>query len=169
MLTLESHEICFREVPKEITLALNLSNCPHHCEGCHSPWLWTQQGDELTIELIEGILSEPKNRVVTCLAFMGGDNDPLEVLDMNKRIKKSHPDLKTCWYTGFEYHELNSRAISHRINEFDYVKIGPYMKEFGGLDSPTTNQVMFKRMPTGYMTNITKEFQTRGESHVQST
>lgn len=169
MLRLESHEIVFREVPKEVTLALNLSDCPHHCEGCHSPWLWTQSGRELTIDIIDGILKKPKNRMVTCLSFMGGDNDPLAVLEMNKLVKQRYPNLKTCWYTGFEYHELNSRAISHRINKFDYIKIGPYKKELGGLDNPSTNQVMFKKMPTGSMTNITSEFQHRGESHVQST
>ena len=33
--------IVFQEIPDEVTLSINISNCPCHCPGCHSNYLWT--------------------------------------------------------------------------------------------------------------------------------
>ena len=42
---------------------------------------------------------------------------------------------------------------------FDYVKIGPYIEEFGPLDSKTTNQQLFKfDWKTCTLDNITYKF-----------
>ena len=32
--------VVFEEIPNEITLAINITNCPCHCKGCHSQFLW---------------------------------------------------------------------------------------------------------------------------------
>ena len=37
MLKYSNYEITFAEVPDEISLCINLTNCPHKCIGCHSP------------------------------------------------------------------------------------------------------------------------------------
>ena len=45
------------------------------------------------------------------------------------------------------------------ITAFDYVKIGPYIKEFGSLDNKTTNQQLFKfDWKTCTLENITYKF-----------
>ena len=67
------------------------------------------------------------------MAFMGGDADPAEVLRLAEHIK----GLKTAWYSG---------RMHLPQGGFDYVKIGPYIEEFGGLKSPTTNQRLYKRV-----------------------
>ena len=36
MLKYVDYDIAFQEIPDEVTLAINLSNCPHRA-GCHSP------------------------------------------------------------------------------------------------------------------------------------
>ena len=36
--------IVFQEIPDEVTLAINISNCPCHCPGCHSHYLWEDIG-----------------------------------------------------------------------------------------------------------------------------
>ena len=51
------------------------------------------------------------------------------------------------------------RAISESFPFFDYIKIGPYIAERGGLDSPTTNQRMYKKQPDGHWEDITSAFQ----------
>ena len=42
-----SHAICFQEIPDEISLSFAISNCPNNCEGCHSPWLREDCGEDL--------------------------------------------------------------------------------------------------------------------------
>lgn len=37
MLKYSNYEVTFAEVPDEISLTLNLTNCPYMCENCHSP------------------------------------------------------------------------------------------------------------------------------------
>ena len=39
--------ITFSEVPDEVTLCINLSNCHFHCSACHSKYLWEDVGEEL--------------------------------------------------------------------------------------------------------------------------
>lgn len=163
MIKLFSYETVFREVPGEVTLALNLSMCPHHCDECHSPWLWSNEGAELTIDLIDSILLKNKHKAVTCLAFMGGDNDPEEVMRLNELVKEKHPNLKTCWYTGFSYGNFSLR-YSRGYKLFDYLKFGKYIKELGGLDNPNTNQAFFKVSKSGLMTRMNDVFQKHGIS-----
>ena len=40
MLKYVNCDIVFQEVPNEVALAINISGCPCHCPGCHSPYLW---------------------------------------------------------------------------------------------------------------------------------
>lgn len=129
MLLLASYDIVFQEVPGEVTLALNLSCCPNRCSGCHSPHLREEIGEPLE-DLLDGLLARYGDSA-TCVAFMGGDGDVAEVVRMAFRVRAS--GLKTAWYSGRE-------RLPEPIEAFDFVKLGAYIPEFGGLDSPTTNQ-----------------------------
>ena len=122
--------IVFSEIPDEITLALNISNCPIHCEGCHSKYLWEDIGTELTSEVLEDLID--KHDGITCVCFMGGDNNPEEILRLSKIVKAR--GLKTAWFSG----------RSNFVVGFDYLKLGPYKKELGPLTAPGTNQLLFK-------------------------
>lgn len=138
---LASYDIVFSEVPGEVTLALNLSQCPCHCEGCHSTHLWTDTGETLDEELLGGLLKQYAGSV-TCVCFMGGDRNPAEVADMARWVKSrgtasgSGMALKTAWYSG--------REAMPPLDAFDYVKLGAYTPSRGGLDTPGTNQRMLK-------------------------
>lgn len=127
--------IVFSEIPNEITLALNISNCPIHCEGCHSKYLWEDIGTELTSEVLEDLID--KHDGITCVCFMGGDSEPELVNLLAERVHKL--GLKTCWYSG-------KQELSDKINlkNFEFIKLGPYIKELGGLDSKTTNQRFYE-------------------------
>ena len=74
MLKYVGFDIVFREIPDETTLAINISNCPCHCNGCHSSYLAGDVGEVLTITRIEKLINE--NKGITAICFMGGDNDP---------------------------------------------------------------------------------------------
>ena len=42
MLKYVNTDIVFQEIPDEVTLAVNISNCPCRCPGCHSQYLWAR-------------------------------------------------------------------------------------------------------------------------------
>lgn len=128
--------IGFIEIPNEITLCINISNCLNHCEGCHSPWLLKDEGTPLTYISLKSLIKA--NKGITCVCFMGGDKEPWEINRLAKLVKEDY-NFKVGWYSGKE-------EISKEINldNFDYIKIGPYKKEFGPLNAPTTNQQLYE-------------------------
>ena len=146
MLKVASFDIVFQEIPGEVTLALNLSNCPCHCPGCHSPHLAEDIGEELTPELMNGLIAR-YGSMITCVAFMGGDANPEEVAQWAEYIR-GVKSLKTAWYSGRPSYPNNptNQIIPNTQNPFDYVKLGPYIETLGGLKSPTTNQRLYKRV-----------------------
>ena len=127
--------VTFSEFPDEIALCINITNCHFHCPGCHSPELWKDVGTKLTIAELDKLIKS--NRGITCVGFMGGFPKYINVLA--KRIRRKYDGLKIGWYWGG-----NSVPEEIELELFDYIKIGPYIKEKGGLDNPNTNQIMFK-------------------------
>ena len=122
----------FREFPDEISLLINITNCPFHCLGCHSPELWEDVGTPLSISELDKLIQA--NKGITCVGFMGGNLNDVNPLAFH--ISIYYPSLKVGWYTGgiIDENELL------KLEFLDYVKTGPYIKELGGLDSPLTNQ-----------------------------
>jgi len=153
MLRYVNYNIVFQEIPGEVTLAVNLSNCPNGCKGCHSAYLQQNIGDIFDDNVLNYLLDK-YGRSATCICFMGGDSDPEEVERLSLFVrKKSNEILKTGWYSGKSKFPEN---VS--VNNFDYIKLGPYIERFGGLDSPTTNQRFYK-IENGAMTDQTFLFQ----------
>lgn len=148
-------DIVFQEFPDEVTLAINVSGCPCHCPGCHSQFLWVDRGHDLTTEALSALIHEAKD-TITCVGFMGGDGDPAEVDRLAEHVRQNHAGLKVGWYTG-------RTAISPLIDQqrFDYIKVGPYLRHLGALDSPRTNQRMYRRCPDGSFEDITSRFWKR--------
>lgn len=144
------YAIVFAEVPDEISLAINISNCPCNCEGCHSSYLSKDIGEELNIQSLADILSH--NQGVTCVCLMGGDASPESVNELASEIRKRFPQLKVAWYSGRS--EL-SNAI--QLKNFDFVKTGPYIKQCGPLNNKETNQKFF-RVINGVMHEETYRF-----------
>ena len=90
-------QVVFEEIPNEITLAINISNCQHHCEGCHSPYLREDIGTELTEEELERLIND--NMGITCVAFMGEGNDLNALFSLGVEVKCEF-DLKVAIYSG---------------------------------------------------------------------
>ena len=141
MLKYVDTKVVFQEVPNEITLAIDISNCPCHCEGCHSPYLADDIGEPLDLQHLTDLIDS--NRGISCVCIMGGDANPSEVDDIAQDIKEYYPELKIAWCSGRQ--EL-SKDIN--LENFDYVKLGPYIKDKGPLNSPTTNQRFYKIIHT---------------------
>ena len=127
--------VSFQEIPDEISLCINISNCPNNCPGCHSAYLKDDIGTPLTYVELMRILKDIRG--ITCVCFMGGDKEPWEIQRLAQFIREK--GLKVAWYSGKQ--ELHEDI---RLANFDYVKLGPYIEELGPLTSRTTNQVMYK-------------------------
>ena len=140
----------FAEIPDEITLCINISNCPCHCKNCHSSYLAEDIGESLDLQHLTNLIDS--NKGITCVCIMGGDANPSEVDDIAQDIKDYYPNLKVGWYSGRQ--ELNNHID---LCNFDYIKLGPYKEEFGPLNSRTTNQRFYK-VSDGELINITSKF-----------
>lgn len=152
MLKFVDYDIVFQEVPDEVSLAINLSCCPNSCPGCHSPQLQGDIGEILDKNII-GELIEKYGSSITCVAFMGGDNDPQSIESLANYVKKKF-SLKTAWYSGC----VN---IPQCRTSFDYIKIGPYVESLGALRSKTTNQRFYKVLCSSCLEDITSFFQKK--------
>ena len=140
--------VTFAEIPDEITLCINITGCPNKCPGCHSPFLWEDNGKDLTQHTLEQLIKD--NSGVSCVCLMGGDQDP-EAINFLGEIIKSN-GKKSAWYSG------KSKIVNKvNLNNFDYIKIGPYIEEKGGLSNPNTNQKLYKIIGTN-LEDITYKF-----------
>lgn len=138
MLKFYSMEIVFQEIPDEISLAINITNCPNLCPNCHSPWLREDIGEVLTREIIDNAINKYKNQI-TCIVFMGGDHSHEDIINLASHIKERHKEIKTAWYSG-----QNTLPNLQPNNPLNYIKIGEYQEEKGGLNNPKTNQRLYK-------------------------
>lgn len=152
MLKYVNTSVVFQEIPDEVTLAINISNCPCRCPGCHSKFLWTDTGQPLTESSLTEIISSYGGDI-TCIAFMGGDADPKEIDALATYIHRNYPGYHVAWYSG-------RVRISSEIdrNNFEYIKIGPYLKHLGSLKDKTTNQRLYRRTPDNTLEDITHRF-----------
>ena len=145
------YSIVFQEVPDEVTLAINISGCPHKCEGCHSKYLWEYEGNYISDDLED--LIKKYDGLITCVCFMGGDQNQTELTDLLTHIKNK--GLKTALYTGLgSIIYLHSKILAN----LDYCKIGWYDSSRGGLDNPNTNQQMYKKNKNQAWNDITYKF-----------
>lgn len=135
MLKYSNAVVTFVEIPTEVTLCINITGCPIKCDGCHSSHLWEDIGEELTPVVLSNLIA--KNDGITAISFMGGDAHPEEIYELAKWVK-NNTELKVCWYSGASLKQDLPKEY------FDYLKTGPYKKELGGLDKPTTNQRFYK-------------------------
>ena len=152
MLKYVNSDIVFQEIPDEVTLAINISNCPCHCPGCHSHYLWEDVGLPLNPDAIDDFVRKFGSNL-TCIAFMGGDCDPKGVDQLAQYVHEEYPQLRVAWYSG-------RTVISSAVHKeyFDYIKIGPFIKHLGPLKKPTTNQRLYRQNDQGEFEDITSRF-----------
>ena len=148
MLKCYSYDIVCQEIPDEISLAVNISCCPNRCPGCHSPWLWSNEGEDMTEEMLEMLIGK-YSAAVTCFCFMGGDAEPMEVMRLAGWIRGRWSHLKTAWYSGKE-----ALPEGFETTSMNYIKLGPYIEALGGLKYPDTNQRLFKVSEEGELNRI---------------
>ncbi len=137
MLKYIDYDIVFSEVPDEVTLAINITQCPNNCIGCHSPHLREDIGNNLYISDLNRIISGYKPHI-TCICFMGGDKDPYYIQELASYIKQNY-NIKTAWYSG-----KPTLPKDFNLALFNFIKLGEYIEANGGLRSYNSNQRFYK-------------------------
>ena len=153
MLKYVNFDIVFQEIPNEVTLAINISNCPNGCPGCHSPFLQRDTGEPVTETFLSSLLYE-YGKSITCICFMGGDSEPNEIVRFAKFLhQQSLAKVKVGWYSG-----KRELPPSMPVKYFQYIKLGPYIEQFGPLKSCNTNQRLYVVNEREQMKDITPCF-----------
>ena len=130
-------KICFQEIPDEISFTYFITNCPNRCPDCHSPHLREDIGVPVQDTLEEDLVKQ--QGIWSCGLLMGGD-DCKQIISLIDTLKICRQrGYKTALYSGFNLSDMSYELLSL----LDYVKVGPYNPELGGLKSPSTNQRLY--------------------------
>lgn len=146
MLKYYTKQVVFQEVPNEISVSFSIAGCPNNCKGCS--WknaIQFLKEKELTDEYYYDILQQYKN-LASCILFLGGEWDSPDLV--NKLRTAQEQGYKTCLYTGLDLGKVKPEIMKH----LDYIKVGPYIANLGGLSERTTNQ-KFINVKTGEIMN----------------
>lgn len=94
-----------------LRVVLWVAGCSHHCEGCHNPITWDENGGiefdkEAKYELFD-VLRRP---YISGITFSGGDplfcGSRAEIAELIREIRDEFPS-KTQWlYTGYVWEEI---------------------------------------------------------------
>lgn len=128
--------VTFEEIPDKVTLSLAISNCMGTCVGCHSPELRKDIGTELTTEVLDKLIKQESG--INCVLFLGEGRDQEALLKLSEYVHSNYPGIETALYSGREMVEYVV------FTEFDYVKVGPYIEQYGPLNKETTNQKLYQ-------------------------
>lgn len=126
----------FQEVPSEITLGISISGCQIRCPACNQRELWEDKGIVLGLTELQWLLNQHQG--ITCLLLLGGEHDIDSLIEL---FMYAHTRVKTAWYCGLDMIPKDKIGI---LRFLEFVKLGHYDPELGGLDSPTTNQRLYK-------------------------
>ena len=141
--------IGYQEIPGQTTLVYHCSGCSKKCPGCHSEEYWDKDYGTFfdPVDFVEYLDSNAP--FIDCVLFMIGDVDHelVSIIYDALRIIKSY-NLKTAIYTAYD---CIDSVPANWLYMCDYVKVGRWIQELGGLDSETTNQTLYKKEWVGVM------------------
>lgn len=170
MLKFYDYAVTFAEFPDEISLSINISNCPGNCGhvdengkfilDCSEPWLLGDVGEELTESKIDELIAIHPD--CTVFGLMGGDSDHNDVVRISNYIHTKYPNMKVGMYSGREF--MNMKLLEC----LDLYKIGRWIMPEGPVEDwhktncgvlqfPWSNQLLFEKVGNLWY-NVTYKF-----------
>ena len=166
------------EIPGETAVYIEFSGCRQNCPGCHSQHLIGEQGDSLNLEdtvyNVWAITQKYQGDITTVVLMGGTTNNGITEAALTALIRSltRKTNLPIGLYSGQD--EDPDKYLG--IEAIQWLKVGSYKKDLGGLEEPTTNQrfyvrehiietdqygVYSGRIP--HWVDMTKQFQMKGE------
>lgn len=110
----------------------------------------TNKPEKLDVNILESLVKE-NDTMITCVCFLGGDWD-LEELSPMVSLCRSY-GLKVALYSG---DKVSNKEVYFDTLLLDYLKIGPFVPDYGPITKSTTNQRFYKKIDNNYrdVTNI---------------
>lgn len=154
--------VTLTEIPNRIAVFFEIGNCTCKCEGCHSPELWSvnQTKNNMTAEEIIKYTHKQYKRGANAVLFMGGLNNEGvnhgEFYHLLEKLNKEN--IQIGLYSGDTFESFDEPSKRMIKNLLTWLKVGSYVKELGGLNSPTTNQKFYERATNGILVDRTKRY-----------
>ena len=135
-------QVYTEEIPRELSLGIAMLGCDIHCPECHSPHTWDINckgyGIDLTTDELDKLIK--KQPWVSCILFFGGEWDTPSLESLLLYVRKNY-EYRLALYSGRNLDFFSQTTVPASI---DYLKVGPYVKERGGLIYPSTNQRLYR-------------------------
>lgn len=131
-----------QEIPNEISLYFNLGKCACHCKGCHSMHLWDTNmiTPMKNVDEVLDIVRKYQDDV-TAVVFMGGNRNGMDFEEFAERILKPVSLVKPV---GIYMGAWTAEEVFIAAQYCRWIKVGTFLKELGGLESPCTNQIFLE-------------------------
>lgn len=119
-----------------ICVSLWTQGCSHHCEGCHNPETWDENGGyEISLEDLKKTIIEaiPANGIKRNFSVLGGEpfspNNIDNTVKILEEVRKTYPDIKIFVWTGYKLEQLlklydNMNKI---LSNIDILIDGPFI------------------------------------------
>ena len=119
-----------------ICVSLWTQGCSHHCEGCHNPETWDENGGyEISLEDLKKTIIEaiPANGIKRNFSVLGGEpfspNNISNIAKILEEVRKVYPDIKIFVWTGYKLEQLlklydNMNKI---LSNIDILIDGPFI------------------------------------------
>ena len=120
-----------------IRYSIYVAGCTHYCKGCHNPKSWNfNQGEELSVELVERIKSEIKsNPLLDGITISGGDPlHPDNAKGLLLLLQELNGLTDSIWvYTGYTIEEILDVPIDfNQLYCLEYIDVlvdGPFRED----------------------------------------
>ena len=117
---------------KGIRMTVFSQGCRHHCQGCHNPETWNEEGGKgYPLSFVTSMAE--KNPLLDGLTFSGGE--PFLQADAFADLGEwCHAKKLNVWcYTGYTYEQLvkeaeHNEAFSRLLNQIDILVDGPFIE-----------------------------------------
>jgi len=144
--------VTLTELPDKISLFIEMGQCYNNCKGCHSDHLRCGVADKTSLQSIVYTVHNEIYKGANAVIIMGGTNNGGITETTLVALLKSVKETCCCvgLYSGLDKLEDHKMYIPY----LDYLKIGSYKEDIGGLATKGTNQILYK-ITEGKLEDIT--------------